>query len=284
MHIFKTIEELQTYLKPYRAEKTIGFVPTMGALHEGHLSLIHTSRQENYMTVCSIYVNPTQFDNKNDFDKYPRIVDEDIELLRSVGCDVLFAPSDAEMYPQLVESRISFGKLENVLEGRFRQSHFNGVGIVVSKLFHIIKPDKAYFGQKDLQQCLIVERLVRDFSFDVKIIRSATVREEDGLAMSSRNRRLSAIERQFAPKIYEALLLAKDMLLNHKATVLEAQEAGIFYLNSFGVFKIDYFEVVDTINLEPFENLTQQKEIAICVAVFLGNVRLIDNLLIELSA
>lgn len=201
MHIFNTISETQQYLKAQqRAGKTIGFVPTMGALHAGHISLIERAKTENDLAVCSIFVNPTQFNNSDDLKKYPRTLERDCEMLRPVGCDVVFAPSAEEMYPSLPQLKMDFGTLETIMEGKFRPGHFNGVGIVVSKLFNIVKPDKAYFGLKDLQQVAVIRRMVQELSFDLEIIPCPTLRETDGLAMSSRNTRLSPEARALAPQ------------------------------------------------------------------------------------
>jgi pantoate--beta-alanine ligase len=226
MLIFNTISEIQHYLKTQqRAGKKIGFVPTMGALHAGHISLIERAKTENDLVVCSIFVNPTQFNNPDDLKKYPRTLELDCKLLLSSGCDVVFAPSAEEMYPNLPHLRIDFGTFETVMEGKFRPGHFSGVGIVVSKLFNIVKPVKAYFGQKDLQQVAVIRRMVEELSFDLEIIPCPTWRETDGLAMSSRNSRLSAEARTLAPQIYKALNLAKAKLQNvHKSNLQTGKE------------------------------------------------------------
>ena len=204
MQIFYSINTLQDYLKNQRRKgKSLGFVPTMGALHRGHLSLIEASKAENDLTICSIFVNPTQFNNPQDLAVYPRTLQADCEMLESVKCDVVFAPNAHDMYLTLPNLKFDFGDLERVLEGKFRPGHFNGVGIVVSKLFNIIQPDSAYFGQKDLQQCAIINRLVKDLSYNLKLNICPTQRETDGLAMSSRNRNLTPEQRKNAPEIYK---------------------------------------------------------------------------------
>ena len=278
MLIFKTIAETKNYLK--NQNKSIGFVPTMGALHAGHLSLIERSKLENDLTVCSIFVNPTQFNNPEDLKKYPRTLERDCEMLESVGCDVVFAPSAAEMYPTLPVLKIDFGNLERVMEGKFRAGHFNGVGIVVSKLFNIVKPNRAYFGQKDFQQVAVLRQLVKDLSFDLELISCSTLREKDGLAMSSRNARLTPENRILAPEIYKSLLLAKGFLMVGKS-ISETQLAVNQHFMKFAAFKLEYFEIVDFDSLETLEEFDFNKKTALCIAAFLENVRLIDNIVLN---
>lgn len=278
MQIFNTISETQQYLKAQqRAGKTIGFVPTMGALHAGHISLIERAKTENNLAVCSIFVNPTQFNNADDLKKYPRTLERDCEMLLPAGCDVVFAPSAEEMYPSLPQLKMDFGTLETVMEGKFRPGHFNGVGIVVSKLFNIVKPNKAYFGQKDLQQVAVIRRMVNDLSFDLEIIPCPTLRETDGLAMSSRNTRLSPEARALAPQIYKVLNLAKEKL-QAGASVSEMQVAVNEHFANFPAFATEYFEAVDFDTLLPIEAKIADGKTALCVAAFLGGVRLIDNI------
>ncbi|WP_435354343.1 pantoate--beta-alanine ligase [Emticicia sp. SJ17W-69] len=278
MLIFNTISEIQEYLKSQqKTGKTIGFVPTMGALHAGHISLIERSKTENDLTVCSIFVNPTQFNNPEDLKKYPRTLDNDSELLQAAACDVVFAPSAEEMYPSLPQLRMDFGTLETVMEGKFRPGHFNGVGIVVSKLFNIIKSDKAYFGLKDLQQVAVIRQMVKDLSFDLEIIPCPTLREIDGLAMSSRNTRLSVEARALAPQIYKVLNLAQEKLQAGFSTK-EIQEVVNQYFSQYPEFEVEYFEVADFDTLEPIEAKNETGKTALCIAAFLGGVRLIDNM------
>ncbi len=275
MKVFTTIAETQNYLKS-NFSKTIGFVPTMGALHEGHIALIKRSISENELTVCSVFVNPTQFNNPEDLKKYPRTLEQDCQMLREADCDVVFAPSAEEMYPSLPSLKIDFGHLEHIMEGKFRPGHFNGVGIVVAKLFHIIKPSKAYFGQKDIQQVAVINRLVKDLSFDLKLVVCDTIREKDGLAMSSRNRRLSDDARGKAPKIYESMLLGKNLLLGGNSVAdVKDQLSGFFLQNP--EFNLEYYEIVDFETLEDIEILSNERKTAIVVAAHLGGVRLIDN-------
>jgi len=281
MRIFTSTQSLRDYLFEYkRVNKSVGFVPTMGALHEGHLSLVRRCKQENDVSVCSIYVNPTQFNNPEDLEKYPRTPEADQQMLRDAGCDVIFMPADQEMYPSPVQLKMDFGNLETVLEGRFRPGHFNGVGIVVSKLFHLVQPDVAYFGQKDLQQCLIIRQLIRDLSFPVEMVICPTVREPDGLAMSSRNQRLSPAHRAIAPLLYQALEIAHTILIGD-GTVDHARQAVTHHLSMGGDIVLEYFEVVNTNDLTAFTAGAVQRPYALCIAALVGGIRLIDNMMVE---
>lgn len=277
MHRFTTIASLHHYLRSVRFEQTIGFVPTMGALHEGHTTLIETARRENEVVVSSIFVNPVQFNNPDDLARYPRTLEEDCQKLEAAGCDVVFAPSAAEIYPEPPLLTLAFGELETVMEGAFRPGHFNGVGTVVAKLFNIVQPDRAYFGQKDLQQVAVIRRLIRDLSFPVELIRCPTVREADGLAMSSRNRNLTPAEREQAPTLFKALTLAHDLLTNgHSATQAKAVVTGLFSANPH--FRLEYVEVVNADTLQLASEMLAPGQTAICLTAHLGKVRLIDNL------
>ena len=277
MHRFTTIASLHQHLRLLRLEQTIGFVPTMGALHEGHTTLIETARRENDVVVSSIFVNPVQFNNPDDLARYPRTLEEDCQKLEAAGCDVVFAPSAAEMYPEPPLLKLAFGALETVLEGAFRPGHFNGVGIVVAKLFNMVQPDRAYFGQKDLQQVAVIRRLIRDLSFPVELIRCPTVREADGLAMSSRNRNLTPAEREQAPALFNALTRAHDLLTDgHSAAQAKAAVTGLFDSNPD--FRLEYVEIVNADTLQPVSEMLAPGQTAICLAAHLGKVRLIDNL------
>ncbi|GAB2779635.1 pantoate--beta-alanine ligase [Rhabdobacter roseus] len=278
MQLFKVSSDLRVYLAAARRErKTIGFVPTMGALHEGHLSLIEASRRANDLTVCSIFVNPIQFNNPEDLEKYPRTLDNDRALLEAAGCDVVFAPSAAEMYPTPPVLSLGFGALETVMEGTFRPGHFNGVGLVVARLFHLVQPDRAYFGQKDLQQVAVVRRLVQDLAFPIEVVSCPTLREADGLAMSSRNRRLSPEQRGQASLLSEVLQQAKNSFLNgHSVEDVKAHLRN--RLAAFPNFNLEYFEIVHAQTLQPVTEEQEPGATALCVAAYLGPVRLIDNL------
>lgn len=272
-----TIYDLRHYLASARiASHRIGLVPTMGALHEGHLTLIARARQECDVVVASIFVNPIQFNNPDDLARYPRTLETDQQLLESAGCDLVFAPSADEMYAQPPVLKLNFGDLETVMEGTFRPGHFNGVGVVVAKLFNIVQPNKAYFGQKDLQQVAVVRRLIRDLSFPVELIRCDTVREADGLAMSSRNRLLTADERIHAAEIYKSLTLAKDLLVEGQSPG-QTKAAVTGFFSQRPDFRLEYIEIANADTLHPVSELQAPGQTAICVAAHLGNVRLIDN-------
>jgi pantoate--beta-alanine ligase len=278
MKLFTTISEMQNYLLSQRAEgKSTGFVPTMGALHQGHLTLVNRSHTENDLTACSIFVNPIQFNNREDLEKYPRTLNSDAKLLEAHGCDVLFAPEAAEMYPENETPflDIEFGMLDKVMEGKFRPGHFRGVAIVVKRLFDIVQPTRAYFGKKDFQQLAIINHMVKSLSIPVEIIPCETVREPDGLAMSSRNMRLTITERNLAPKIYEILLNVKNSV--GKIPVPELREWAIKKIEEDPALKVEYFEIGDKDSLMPIVHWNHKQQAMAFTAVLLGNVRLIDN-------
>jgi len=263
--------------KEHKAGHSIGFVPTMGALHEGHLSLVKESRKVNSITVCSIFVNPIQFTNKKDFEKYPRNLNEDLRLLQLAGCDYVFIPENKEIYPNGPPAlEINFGTLDKVLEGKFRPGHFKGVAIIVKKLFEIITPDHAYFGMKDYQQLLVIRYLVSALQLPVQIHVCPTLREPDGLAMSSRNLRLTIGEREMASLIYETLCKVKEK--TGHLPVKELRQWAIKKINSNPAFSVEYFEIVDKNDLHILENWKEKENALACAAVFLGDVRLIDNM------
>lgn len=250
----------------------------MGALHEGHLSLLRAAKSQNDITVCSIFVNPTQFNNAEDYQLYPRLVDQDAELLAQAGCDVLFVPEAAEMYRHKARLTFDFGELERVMEGAHRPGHFNGVATVVSKLFHLVRPHRAYFGQKDLQQFAIIQQMVQDLSFDLELVCHPVIREADGLAMSSRNRRLTPAQRALAPKLYEALQLLEGKLTTEPVEQAKGEAAS--FLATYPGIKLEYLEVVDAKTLQPLTAVQEADAVALCLAAFLGDVRLIDNLVL----
>lgn len=277
MHIFHTVSDLRTHLQKHRVQgHSIGFVPTMGALHEGHLSLIAASKAHNDLTVCSIFVNPIQFNNPDDLARYPRTLDADCAMLAPAGCDVVFAPAAEEMYPEKPLLKFDFGDLERVMEGQFRPGHFNGVGIVVSKLFNIVQPERTYFGQKDLQQVAVVRRMMIDLGFQIELHPCATLREADGLAMSSRNRNLTAEERAIASHIFKGLTLSKEALMSG-ATAEAAQNLMKEHFAQQPAFTLEYFEVVNAHTLQSVAERQPEGQTALCIAAFLGKVRLIDN-------
>lgn len=277
MKTLETIAESKIFLQKEKKQgKRIGCVPTMGALHEGHLELLRRSKKENELTICSIFVNPIQFNNKEDLLKYPRNMEEDIAKLESVGCDVLFAPSAKEMYPQEVTKVYEFGMLDKLMEGKFRPGHFNGVAVVVKLLLDILDPHKAYFGLKDYQQLAIVKKMVEIEKLKVEIIPCEIIREADGLAMSSRNRRLSADERKVASTIYQNLKLIKSDL--QKLNVADLKSRAIDNINRIKGFEVEYIEIINADTLIPVIEIQTNQKIVACIAAFLGKVRLIDNM------
>lgn len=280
MRILQKIQQIQSEVNAFRSQqKSIGFVPTMGALHEGHLALIRQARQENDVLVCSIFVNPKQFNNSQDLEKYPRTLKEDLKKLEAEGCDYVFAPSNDEMYPEPVQEEYDFGHLEKVMEGKFRPGHFNGVAIVVRRLFEIIRPDRAYFGEKDFQQLKIIRKLVEMIDMDIDIISVPISREQDGLAISSRNLRLTPEERKIAPRIYEIIKEARDQI-NRFATPADMKAWGIAQFEKENRLEPEYFEIVDMDDLTPIEQWKDTNRSILCVAVYLGQVRLIDNIVL----
>ncbi len=277
MITFSQIEDTTNFVKQQRKSgKTIGFVPTMGALHQGHLDLMKRAKQENDLLMVSIFVNPIQFNNPDDLEKYPRDLVADMELLEGVDCDILFVPSVTEMYPKEVTKKYNFGLLETVMEGASRPGHFNGVAVVVSKLFNITLSHKAYFGEKDFQQLAIIKKLVEIEQIPVEIIPCQTVREADGLAMSSRNKRLTNEERGIAPFIYQTLKFAKKESKTTSPDSLKQQIISMFKNNH--TFDLEYFEFADDKELQPINSWNSATGIIAFVVVNLGKVRLIDNI------
>lgn len=280
MIIFKMSDQLSEYCEKQRtAGLTIGFVPTMGALHQGHLTLIESSKNKNDLTICSIFINPTQFNNKEDFKNYPVTIEKDIEGLIAAGCDVLFLPSAEEIYPEgYVAKDYNLGQLEHILEGYYRPGHFQGVCQVVERLLTIIYPNFLYMGQKDFQQCMVVKRLLEQMqsadSIQLEII--PTVRESDGLAMSSRNLRLTTDQRQIATVIYHSLCGIRQNLWTQSFAKLEQDAKENLGKNGFDV---DYISIVNANTLAPAQS-TSEPLVAL-VAAFLGDIRLIDNLILN---
>ncbi len=280
MIIFKTTEKLSNYIDIQKqAGKTIGFVPTMGALHPGHISLIHSSIAHNDITVASIFVNPTQFNNVQDFEKYPKTLDRDIDMLEASGCDLLFFPSREEIYvpgKELVQYDLGF--LDTVLEAAYRPGHFQGVGQVVMRLLEIVQPDDLFIGQKDFQQCMVITRLIKDAGLPVTVHIHPTLREIDGLAMSSRNMRLGKVERAKAPLIYKALQKIAGEIKPGPLKEITGNAAGSLAEQGF---KVDYLELADAGTLQPVDTWDGKIPVVVLAAAYLGEVRLIDNLLIS---
>jgi pantoate--beta-alanine ligase len=279
MLLIKTKEELQKALQEVRNRGNIGFVPTMGALHRGHLSLVEKAGQENPVVVVSIFVNPTQFNSAGDLKRYPRNLQADLNLLQDTGCRFAFAPDEEEIYPEPDTRRFDFGHLDQVMEGKYRPGHFNGVAQVVSKLFELVKPDRAYFGLKDFQQLAVIKKLVKDLNLPVRIVPCPIVREQSGLAMSSRNELLSAEERKNAALIFNALEKAKN--LKEIKTVKEIKNWVNKTINQNPFLRVEYFEIVDSETLQPVYNWSEHFTAMGCIAVYCGKVRLIDNIVLN---
>ncbi len=281
MLLFKKESDLRIYLQQKKEKKAlIGFVPTMGALHNGHLSLIREARRETDMVVCSIFVNPTQFNEQKDLDTYPRTPHKDIELLSRVGCDVLFMPGADEIYPPGLNTRIDldFKSLDKVMEGAFRPGHFEGVAQVVKRLLDIVEPDGLYMGQKDFQQLTIIGYMIDQLGIPTKLVSCPIIREENGLAMSSRNVRLEKGLRKRAVVIYQTLLQAKDWI--QEMSPREIEEKALKALAIPG-FRPEYFKVVDARTLQEVDQLEKDHPLVACAAVWAGEVRLIDNMFLS---
>ena len=279
MEIYKTRSQIHQRVKELKAQgKKIGFVPTMGALHQGHLSLIRCSKKDNDITVVSIFVNPTQFNDPKDLEKYPRMLDKDIEKLKSEKVNILFAPDEKEMYPVPDTRVFDFGHLDKVLEGKYRPGHFNSVAQIVSKLFETIPAHKAYFGKKDYQQYLIIKELAKKYIKDqeIEIIPCPLIREKDGLAMSSRNLLLTQEQRKSAVLISKTLFKARE--LKENKTIQEIKEFVVKIINQDPNLQVEYFEICDVNNLLPVANWDSSDNIIGLIAVYCGEIRLIDNI------
>lgn len=277
MKLIQTIDELQKELEILRNEgKTIGLVPTMGALHEGHASLVRRAVVENDVVVVSDFVNPTQFNDPNDLLKYPRTLDADCDLLEREGAKIVFAPSVDEMYPEPDTRQFSYAPLDTVMEGKYRPGHFNGVCQIVSKLFMIVGPDRAYFGEKDFQQLAIIREMVKSLEMPVQIVGCPIVREFDGLALSSRNARLSDMERKQALNISKTLFDSVKFAENH--TVVETQQMVENAIRNADGLELEYFEIVDGNTLQKITTWEDTNYAVGCITVFCGDVRLIDNI------
>jgi pantoate--beta-alanine ligase len=277
MLVLTTVQEVREWISYVKENNcTIGFVPTMGALHQGHIALVEQSVKENNATVCSIFVNPIQFNNKEDLAKYPRTLENDLQLLEKANCSMVFVPSVEEMYPDDTLEHYHFGALEKVMEGAFRPGHFTGVAIVVKRFFNFIQPDRAYFGKKDYQQLVLIRKLVKIEALPIHVVSCPTVREEDGLAMSSRNRHLSPEERTVASKVYPILLNASQ-LFPHK-NVSEIEQFVISEIKKEKRIRLEYFNIVDKKTLQKSDKLDNPHGLIACIAFWVGKVRLIDNI------
>ena len=277
MIVYRTKDDLTGHLLSLKnKDLTVGLVPTMGALHAGHASLVERAAFENDLVVVTIFVNPTQFNDPSDLEHYPRTLDQDLEMLRSLRADLVFVPSVREMYPGKDTQTFDLGGLDRVMEGAYREGHFNGVAQIVSKFFLMIHPDRAYFGQKDFQQLVIVRRLVNILNLDLSVVSCPIIREKDGLAMSSRNVRLSKEERKLAPFIYETLVQAREQ----KLTLSPEQVKDWVRLRFLEqpLMRLEYFEIVEDKGLTSIQTWDEKVNKVGCLAVHLGEVRLIDNL------
>ena len=281
MIIFKKAADITGYIDQKKGlALSIGFVPTMGALHQGHISLVNISKKSHDLTVCSIFVNPTQFNDKKDFEQYPSTIERDIDMLEKAGCDILFLPPVAEIYPGGIknDNHYDLGYLENILEGKFRPGHFQGVCQVVDRLLVIIQPDRLYLGQKDYQQCMVLKKMISLYHSKTAVIIGPTLRETDGLAMSSRNMRLNEAERARAVKISETLSFIKKQW--RPGYLEDLKERTTQYLATEG-FKVDYVEIANADTLEPMESSDGKTPLVAVIAASLNEVRLIDNILLQ---
>ncbi len=277
MKLFRTITDLRQQLTREKAEgKKIGFVPTMGALHDGHLSLVKKASECCDVVVVSVFVNPTQFNDQQDLKRYPRVLYKDIALLETTACAYVFAPSVIEVYPEEDKRVFDFGHLDKVLEGAFRPGHFNGVAQVVSRLFAIVEPDKAFFGQKDFQQIVIIKEMVRQLKLNVEIVPCPIVRQDDGLALSSRNALLSEEQRKSAVLISKTLSEARNIASSK--SVEELKQWVKDQIDSDPLLKTEYFEIVDDIHFMPVLSWSDPVNKVGCIAVYVGKIRLIDNI------
>ena len=283
MTLFKKAADLRKWHDTQKKkENTVGFVPTMGALHTGHISLIETSKRANPVIISSIFVNPTQFNDPKDFEKYPVTLEKDIAMLEAANCDILFLPSVKEMYPDGLKQtdHYKLGNLETVLDGKFRPGHFQGVCMVVQRLLEIVKPDNLYLGQKDYQQCMVIKKLIELMGLGnkIKVNICPTLREADGLAMSSRNMRLNNDERKTAATIFRSLSWIKDNIEQGNLTALKSQ--AVKMLEEAG-FRVDYVEIANATNLSLVNNWDGKQKLVTLVAAFINEVRLIDNMLLR---
>ena len=280
MKVFDNKRDLTIFLSSLDDQKlSLGFVPTMGALHQGHLSLVNRALKENDYVIISIYVNPTQFDNKSDLVKYPKTIDQDIDVLNKLEFQnlILFIPSDTEIYSgNFIKDKYDFNGIDNKMEGEYRSGHFDGVATIIKKLFDIIKPNKAYFGEKDYQQLLIVKKLVNILGLPISIVGCPIHRNDQGLALSSRNTRLTSVERSYASRIYEILLSTKELFQYQQLTEIKAWVKDQFLKDS--IIDLEYFEIADNLTLTSASTINQSTKYRAFIAVKINNIRLIDNI------
>lgn len=280
MKVLRNTQGLQEITNSLIAQKTtIGFIPTMGALHKGHISLVERSTLENEVTIASIFINPTQFDKEEDLEKYPKTIESDIKSLEKTGCDYLFLPTAEDVYNQKIEAEsFSFDGLENEMEGKFRNNHFDGVGTIVKKLFELTQPTRAYFGEKDFQQLQIIKKLTQKEKFDIEIIGCPIFREQDGLAMSSRNSRLTEIQKKEAPFIFKTL---KEVVKKYNTEDIDhISKWVVSEFNKNKVLNLEYFEIADEETLKSIDTKSNNKTRAF-IAVFADSIRLIDNIALQ---
>jgi len=279
MRVIHKISPIRNYLSEmHQQSKKIGLVPTMGALHDGHMQLIRQALIENDIVICSIYVNPAQFNNTEDLKNYPVTLEKDLELLTDLGCHCAFCPDNHIMYPVKTLLATDMGYLDQIMEGKYRPGHFNGVRIIIAKLFNIISPDNAYFGKKDFQQLAVIRKLTSELAFDVKIRPIETVRESDGLAKSSRNMLLTEQSRKDATIIHEALLAAQKQLINGVSPIKVKQMVQNMFVDNGNVGKLEYFEIVDKDTLIEIHQIDDSEQVQLCIAGYFLNIRLIDNI------
>lgn len=277
MKIVRTVNELKSAVGALKAEgRSVGFVPTMGALHDGHISLINRARADNDIVVASVFVNPTQFNNPDDLRTYPRTEEADCARLGDAGVDIAFLPSVEEMYPEPDTRVFKLGPVAEVMEGAMRPGHFNGVAQVVSRLFAMVGPDRAYFGEKDFQQIAVIRRMVELEGFDIDIVACPIKREADGLALSSRNVRLTPHQRDIAPNIHRILEESRDYYL--VLSVDEVRRKVIDAVNAYPEMEVEYYDIVNADDMQPINELSQCADAVGCITVYLGDVRLIDNI------
>ena len=274
MRTIDSFLEIKTIVDQLKMEgKSIGLVPTMGALHQGHKALIRQSVEDNDITITSIFVNPLQFNNQNDLVNYPKTLSSDLKILEEIKCDIAYCPSEKEMYPSPSKLKIGFSEFSDKLEGKFRPGHFEGVAVIVMKFFNQIQPTTAYFGLKDYQQFLLIKKIVRELSYPIKLVGIPTVRESSGLAMSSRNLKLSSDGRKTAASIYQGLVLGKELCQQRKS-IVEIKQLLMEFYSSIKGLDIEYLEILD----ENLEDPSENTDTIACIAAYVEGVRLIDNL------